>query len=89
LVRAELLRHQGFDGIGDRSAMNDDGYNIALFDLGAANLAVCHLMAIEKVSYERHETTNRWCFENGDYVTNVITDIKPVNSHISDEKKAK
>lgn len=85
-IIAELLRHQGFDGVGYRSAMNEGGYNIALFDLGAADLAICHLVAIEKVSYQCSKTTNPWYVHDGQYVTNVITDIRPIDPDAANKK---
>jgi hypothetical protein len=60
--------------------MNEKGFNVALFDLDAADLSVCHLLEIRRVSYEHDETTNPWFVENGHYVTNVMTDIRPLAS---------
>jgi hypothetical protein len=57
-VIAELLRHRGFDGVRYRSAMNDGGYNIALFDLNAADMTVCRLFIIKKISYEHYEKSS-------------------------------
>ena len=67
--------------------MNDGGYNVALFDLNAADLTVCHLFTIKKVSYERDETTNPWFVHDGRYVTNVITDIRPIGAVASGDDK--
>lgn len=49
-VIAEYFKSKGFDGIQYKSALGD-GYNIALFDLKAAELTRCYLFRVKKVSY--------------------------------------
>jgi hypothetical protein len=36
-IIAELFRSLGFDGVAYKSAFGEDGFNVALFDLGSAN----------------------------------------------------
>ncbi len=78
-VIAELFRHNGFDGIAYRSALSEKGYNVALFDLNAADLTVCHLFEIRGIKYEYEERTNPWFLKDGKYLTTVITDFQPVH----------
>ena len=78
-ILAELFRHNGFDGIAYRSALSEKGYNVALFDVDAADLTVCHLFKIGSIKYDYKERSNPWFVEDGKYLTTVITDFRPVH----------
>lgn len=49
-VIAEYFKSKKFDGIKYKSAFGD-GYNIALFDLNAAQMTHCYLFRAKKISY--------------------------------------
>lgn len=78
-IIAELFRDKDFDGIAYKSSLSENGYNMALFDIGAAQMKVGHLFEVKGVKYQSEERTNPWFVEDGKFVTNVITDIRPVN----------
>lgn len=50
-VLSELFRHHGYDGLVYKSLLGE-GYNVALFDLGAADLVNCFLHQVESISYK-------------------------------------
>ena len=58
-IIAELFRHEGFDGIAYRSHLGD-GFNIALFDLGAADIINCALYGVKAVDYKFEQTADRY-----------------------------
>lgn len=49
-ILAEIFRQRGYDGIRYKSLLGE-GFNIALFDLGSADLSNCHLYEVKKVSF--------------------------------------
>jgi len=49
-IIAETLRLQGCDGIAYKSGYGEDGYNVALFDVAAAELRSCGLHRVGKMS---------------------------------------
>ena len=51
-IIAELFRSEGYDGLAYRSNFGDGGYNIALFDIDAANLLNCQLQRVDAVKIE-------------------------------------
>jgi hypothetical protein len=57
-IIAEVFRNEGFDGLAYRSAFGTDQFNIALFDLDAAELTMCSLHEIRDVELKHAETTN-------------------------------
>jgi RES domain-containing protein len=48
---AEHFRSEGYKGLLYGSAMNNTGYNIALFDIGAAQLNCSRLLRVRGVTY--------------------------------------
>jgi hypothetical protein len=50
-IIAEAFRRQGFDGLMYKSRLGD-GFNLALFDLGAADLELCYLYRASSLRYE-------------------------------------
>lgn len=58
-IIAELFRSEGFDGIAYMSHLGDQ-LNIALFDLGAADIINCGLYKVKAVDYEFKETADRY-----------------------------
>jgi len=82
-VIAETFRAENFDGLAYRSAFGVDGFNIALFDLSAAELVMCSLHEIRDVELKYAETANPYYVQQRAdgtpvLVRNVITDIGPV-----------
>ena len=51
-IIAELVRSEGYDGLAYRSNFGDGGYNIALFDIDAANVLNCQLGRVDAVKIE-------------------------------------
>lgn len=51
-IIAETLRLQGYDGVAYKSGYGEDGYNVALFDIEAAELAMCGLHRVSKMTAE-------------------------------------
>ena len=83
-VIAETFRSEGFDGVAYRSAFGTDRFNVALFDLQAAEVTSAELHEIRDVTFEHEQTANPYYVkldEHGETVLirNVITDILPVS----------
>ena len=78
-IIAELFRDNDFDGIAYKSSLSENGYNVALFDVDAAEVKDCHLFKIKGVKYQSEECSNPWFLQDGKFLTNVITDIRPVS----------
>lgn len=52
---SEKLKTEGYDGIAYRSSLNEDGYNIALFDPQKAKCIESHIYEIKKITYDYEE----------------------------------
>ncbi|MGD9657776.1 MAG: RES family NAD+ phosphorylase [Methylocystis sp.] len=83
-ILAEVFRSHGFDGVAYRSAFGTDRYNVALFDLNAAELLSCSLHEITDVDFKYRETANPYFVqmdENGEkaILRNVIAGIYPAD----------
>ena len=76
-IIAEMFLAQDFDGIAYKSALSEEGYNVALFDVNAAEFSSCQLFDVTRVEYEFKECSNAWFLRDGEYFTTVITDIRP------------
>jgi RES domain-containing protein len=57
-ILAELFRREGYDGVAYKSAFGEKGFNIALFDLDAAQLLNCGLYRVDSLSYRFSEADN-------------------------------
>ena len=62
-VIAELFKTDGYDGIAYKSAFGDDGYNIALFNLADAVLAVCALHEVKSLKFSFLQFDNPYKLE--------------------------
>ena len=51
-VIAEFFKSNGFDGLGYKSALSKEGYNVALFNLGDAILDSCTLYGVNSIDYD-------------------------------------
>jgi hypothetical protein len=49
-ILSELFKSNGIDGVAYKSSYGEAGYNIALFDLDAANVRDCYLCRVDDVS---------------------------------------
>jgi hypothetical protein len=49
-IITEVFKLNGFDGIGYKSSYGEDGFNVALFDVAAADVTECRLYRIKDVS---------------------------------------
>lgn len=54
-ILSDLFRHNGFDGIAYKSRLGLE-FNIALFDVDAADLINCFLYEVKSISYKFEET---------------------------------
>jgi len=63
-IIAELFKMHGFDGVAYRSSLGP-GHNLALFDLGAAELISCHLFEVKTISFTFEEAANPYFLTNG------------------------
>ena len=54
-IIAELFKSSGFDGVIYKSRFGNNGYNLALFDLDAADVISCGLHRIEEITYKTSE----------------------------------
>jgi hypothetical protein len=57
-IIAETFKLNGFDGVAYKSSYGEDGFNVALFDLAAADLMNCGLYRIDDVSVKLSEQDN-------------------------------
>jgi hypothetical protein len=57
-ILAELFKREGFDGVAYKSNFGEDGYNVALFDLDAADLINCFLFEVKKIEMKFEERAN-------------------------------
>lgn len=49
-ILAELFKCNGLDGIGYKSSYGESGFNIALFDVDAANVVECYLCRVDDIT---------------------------------------
>ena len=49
-ILSELFKSNGLDGVAYKSSYGEAGYNMALFDLDAANVGDCYLCRVDDVS---------------------------------------
>jgi len=54
-ILAEVFKRDGFDGVAYKSSYGEKGFNVALFDIGAADLINCGLYQIKDVSIAMEE----------------------------------
>ena len=62
-VIAELCRTDGCDGIAYKSAFDNDGYNIALFNLADAELIACTLHEVEWLKFSFSQAIDTYRLE--------------------------
>jgi len=55
---AEVFKTRGYDGILYKSSLNEEGYNVALFNPAAAELFKCSMFRVEGVGYKFRESGN-------------------------------
>ena len=79
-IIAEQFIADGFDGVVYKSALNERGINLAIFRLEDADMERSHLFTVRGVRYVLEETANPWFVQGTEFVTNVITDIRPTSS---------
>jgi hypothetical protein len=77
---SEKLKAEGYDGIAYKSSLNEDGYNIALFDSQKAKCIGCRMYEIKKVTYDYEESGNPTFLSNdGKNLHPRIVAIEPLN----------
>lgn len=57
-IIAELFKDAGYDGVAYKSKFGEEGYNIALFDLDAADLINCFLFRVDSIDMEFSQQDN-------------------------------
>ena len=57
-IIAELFKRAGYDGIAYRSNFGENGHNIAIFDLDAADLLNCGLHEVDKIELKYSQRDN-------------------------------
>lgn len=77
-IIAETLRLQGYDGIAYKSGYGEDGYNVALFDVAVAELKMCGLHRVEKMTVELGMADNPYYVTDEGIVRNKIVAVYPV-----------
>lgn len=77
-IIAETLRLQGYDGIAYKSGYGEDGFNVALFDLSAAELKACGLHRVSDMSVKLTMADNPYFISGDSKVRAEITEIRPV-----------
>lgn len=65
-VLAELFKSEGYDGVVYKSAFGKKGYNIALFDVHAADLINCTLYKVKSVQYDFRQDGNTYFLPSTD-----------------------
>jgi len=84
---SEKLKTEGYDGVAYRSSLNEDGYNIALFDSQKAKCVGCRMYEIKKVRYDFEESGNAISLsDDGKVLYPRITDIRHVNDDNREKK---
>jgi hypothetical protein len=56
-ILAELFKSKGFDGVGYKSSLRGDGYNLALFDLESATMVDCQIFTVDSILFEFSESS--------------------------------
>jgi hypothetical protein len=57
-ILAELFKSEGFEGIAYKSNFGEDGYNVALFDIDAADLINCGLYKVNNIDIKFSQQDN-------------------------------
>lgn len=83
-IVAETLRLQGCDGVAYKSSYGEDGYNIALFDVTAAELRSCGLHCVGQMSLSLKMEDNPYFVTETGLARNEIIDIRPADEWPSD-----
>lgn len=77
-IIAETLRLHGYDGIAYKSGYGEDGYNVALFDISAAELKMCGLHRVDEMTVKLGMADNPYYVTEEGTLRTVITDIRPM-----------
>ncbi|RPF70967.1 RES family NAD+ phosphorylase [Aurantiacibacter spongiae] len=76
-VIAETLRLKGYDGVAYKSGYGEDGFNVALFDTTAAELKMCGLHTVAKMTVELSMADNPYYVTEEGTFRNKITAVYP------------
>ncbi|TXC68266.1 RES domain-containing protein [Sphingorhabdus soli] len=76
-IIAETLRLQGYDGIAYKSGYGEDGFNVALFDVSAAELRSCGLHRVGQMRVKLEMADNPYFVTDTGLARNEIVDIEP------------
>ena len=79
-VIAEIISSQDFDGIIYGSGLNEDGFNVALFDVNTVEFLQAQVFRVNRVDYDASESGNPWFVKDGAYSTIEITDTRAADS---------
>lgn len=75
-IVTETFKLNGFDGIAYESSYGEDGFNVALFDVSAANVISCNLYRINDVSVKFSDSATRISSTNN-YPAHAVTSSPP------------
>lgn len=88
-IIAETLRLKGFDGVAYKSGYGEDGFNVALFDTEAAELKMCGLHRVAKMTVDLSMADNPYYVTKDGTFRNEITAVYPVpDSERKDDDKS-
>ncbi|URW75052.1 RES family NAD+ phosphorylase [Sphingomonas donggukensis] len=76
-IIAEVLKRQGYDGIGYKSSFGEAGFNVALFDIDDATLRRCGLHRVKDVTITLQMADNDYFIRDDRTPDPVITDDGP------------
>lgn len=79
---SEKLKTEGYDGIGYKSSLNDEGYNVTLFNSQQAKCIKCGIYQIKKLKYDFEEINNPiFVSDDGKSLIPRIKSIEPLKGY--------
>jgi len=86
---SEKLKTEGYDGVAYRSSLNENGYNITLFDPQKVKCFDCRMYKIKKITYDFEESGNPIKLsDDGKVSCSRIVGVRPIDSDKRKKKEA-
>jgi len=80
---------EGYDGVAYRSSLNENGYNITLFDPQKVKCFDCRMYKIKKITYDFEESGNPIKLsDDGKVSCSRIVGVRPIDSDKRKKKEA-
>ena len=77
-IIAEVFKNEGYDGVAYKSALKEDGFNIALFKLDDARVTWCATFDASSLQYSFKQSGNPyWVGDDGSLTTMSIDAVGP------------